>query len=83
MGQGQHRVIIYITFVNLESPKSIPSFKISDNLVPKKNIKVLALFAHGGDLGHVTKTILPLPKDVPHKKKFDWQSGFKEDVTCV
>ena len=65
IGQGQTRVI---TCINL-----VPSFKIIEPLVPKKKIvKVLAIYGHGGYLGHVAETILILSlslfaKEAPYK----------------
>ena len=49
------------------------SFKIIELLVPKKTVKVLDIFEHGGHLGHVTEAIfinniiVLFPKEAPHK----------------
>ena len=73
-GQSKPRVIIKISFVELESPMLHAKFPDHRILVLEKKIffKVFAIYGHGGHLGHVTWTIYinfrpPLPKEAPHK----------------
>ena len=46
-------------------------------------LRFFTIYAHGGDLGHVTWTIYinfrsPFPKRLLIKFGFDWPSGFRE-----
>ena len=57
LGQGQPRVIIYITFVGFKSFCFLPSFKVIWLMVLEKNIfKGFLPYGHAGHLGHVTRT---------------------------
>ena len=88
MGQGQPRIIIYINFVELESPNLHVMFqdhRTSD--LEKKIFKVFTIYGHGGHLGHVNldhiyKISFSLSQGGSTKKiDFDWPSGFRgEDV---
>ena len=78
IGQGQPRVIIYINFVELESP--ILHAKFQGLLVLKETfLKVLIINEHGGHLGHGTIYInFCHPSRKLHVNfDFDWSSGFR------
>ena len=50
----------------------MPSFKFICLVVQKKVVKVLAIYGHGGHLGHVTETIfIKSCKVVSEKKMFE------------
>ena len=59
MGLGQPSIIIYINFVELESP--MVHAKFQDHMTlgsrEKDSFKVFTIYGHGSHLGHVTKTI--------------------------
>ena len=78
IGQGQPRVIIYITVVDM------PNFEIIIFLVPMKNIfNVSVIYGHDGHLAHVSyhfyKFMSPPSNEGP-TNVFDWPSAFREDV---
>ena len=56
IGQGQPKVIIYINFLELESPKIHAKFQdhTTSGSGEEDFIKVLTIYGHGGHLGHVT-----------------------------
>ena len=84
IGKVQPMVIIFINFVDLESP--MVHVKFQDHGISgseKTVLKVLAIYGHGGQLDHVYKTIFikfcpPLSQGNLHIKfGFDWS---EEDV---
>ena len=59
IGQGQPRVIIYINFVELESPMLHAMFQDhrTSGSGEEDFLKVFTIYGHDGHLGHVTWTI--------------------------
>ena len=52
-----------------------------ENLMVKCNLKVFAIYSHGGHFGHVTLTIYinfcsSIPRILHVKFGFDWSSGY-------
>ena len=76
MGQGQPRVIIYIDFVELESPMLHAKFQ-DHRTSGSGEDEVFAIYGHGGHLGHVTWTIYINFRWLHIKFGFDWPSGFR------
>ena len=70
IGQGQPRIIIYINFVEVESPMLYAKFKIIGFSVLENTVlKVFTIYWHGSHLGHVTWTIqllFLLPMEEPY-----------------
>ena len=64
----------------------MPNFKIIELLVPKEKIvKVLTIYWHGGDLGHVTETMFinscpSFSRRLHISFDFDMQSCLKKEV---
>ena len=80
-------VIIYINFVELESPMLHAKFQNHRTSGSgEEDFKGFTIYGHDGHLGHVTWTIYinfhsPFPMRLHIKFGFDWQSGFRgEDV---
>ena len=81
-------VIIYINFVELESP--ILHAKFQDHRTSGSGeedfLRVFTIYGHSGHLGHVTWTIYIdfrslFPRRLHIKIAFDWPSGFRgEDL---
>ena len=73
IGQGQSRVIIYINFLELESP--MLHAKIQDHRTSGSGEDDFKGFYHiwawrpswSCDLDHLYKLTFPLPKEAPHK----------------
>ena len=83
IGQGQPRVIIYINFVELESPMLHAKFQ--DHRTSSSEKKIFTIYGHGGHLGH--ETCIIYINFLSHflgklhiKFGLDWPSGFREDV---
>ena len=73
IGQGQPMVIIYINFVQLESPMLCAKFQ--DHRTSGSEKKIFKSFYHiwawwpswSCDLYHLYKLSFPLPRETPHK----------------
>ena len=85
MGQGHHRVMIYINFIKLYCLMLHAKFQ---NHRPSGSgeiffLKVFAIYGHGSHFGHLTLTfyinVHSLFLTMLHLKfGFDWPSGFRE-----
>ena len=80
IGQGQHRVIIFINLVGLEHPMQHTKFQ------GHRFFKVFTIYGHGSHLGHVTWTVWtnfrsPIQRRFHMKFDFDWPSGFRGEIS--
>ena len=85
IGQCQPKVIIYINFVELESPMLHAKFQDHRTWFWRRFLKVFTIYGHGSHLGHVTCTIYinflsHFPRRIHKKLGIDWPIGFGEDV---
>ena len=89
IGQDQPRVIIYINFVELESP--ILHVKSQDHRTSGSGEKHYStiigfnIYGHDGHFVHVTWTVYirfcsSFPGKLHMKFGFDWSTGFREDL---
>ena len=79
--------MIYINFVVLQTLMLYAKFQGNwPSGSGEEFFKVLSIFEHGGQLGHVTEIVYinfrsPFPRRLHMKFGFDWSSGFRgEDV---
>ena len=75
MSQDQHRVIIYINFVELASRCSMLSFKIIGG---EDFLKVFTIYG-SCDLSYLYKIAFLFSKRLHIKFGFDWQSGLGDE----